>query len=135
MDVADLQDIDVRQTMTQKSRGVATITLKVQRTSGQEIVLIEDIPNFREGQQILNRVSHEARIRVQQHRAALSNTHRTENIHRVEGADYNAPGVPTPSPKQVDPFEKLRRLGELRDAGVINPAEFEAKKTEILKRL
>jgi hypothetical protein len=34
-----------------------------------------------------------------------------------------------------DPVEQLRRLGELRDAGLITPDEFEAKKTEILGRL
>lgn len=32
-----------------------------------------------------------------------------------------------------DVFEKLKKLGELRDAGVITPQEFEAKKAELLK--
>lgn len=32
-----------------------------------------------------------------------------------------------------DVFEKLTKLGELRDKGVITPAEFEAKKAELLK--
>lgn len=34
-----------------------------------------------------------------------------------------------------DPMEQLRKLGELRDAGVVSDAEFEAKKAELLARL
>ena len=32
----------------------------------------------------------------------------------------------------VDPMDQLRKLAELRDAGVVTGAEFEAKKTELL---
>ncbi|WP_327708081.1 SHOCT domain-containing protein [Streptomyces sp. NBC_00464] len=32
-------------------------------------------------------------------------------------------------------MDLLRRLGELRDAGVISPGEFEAKKADFLRRL
>lgn len=35
----------------------------------------------------------------------------------------------------LDPFEAIRRLGELRDSGLITEAQFEAKRTEILNRL
>ncbi len=35
----------------------------------------------------------------------------------------------------ADALEQLRKLGELRDAGVLTDAEFEAKKTELLGRL
>jgi hypothetical protein len=38
-------------------------------------------------------------------------------------------------PQQGDPVELLRRLGELRDSGVIEAAEFEAKKAELLRRI
>jgi hypothetical protein len=34
-----------------------------------------------------------------------------------------------------DPLEQMRKLGELRDAGVLTDAEFEAKKAELLKRI
>jgi len=34
-----------------------------------------------------------------------------------------------------DPYEALRKLGELRDAGVLTTEEFEAKKTDLLDRL
>jgi hypothetical protein len=32
-----------------------------------------------------------------------------------------------------DPAEKLKKLGQMRDAGLITPAEFDAKKAEILR--
>jgi hypothetical protein len=41
-----------------------------------------------------------------------------------------------PAPTVVsDPMEQLRKLGELRDAGVLTNAEFEAKKADMLGRL
>jgi predicted RNA-binding Zn-ribbon protein involved in translation (DUF1610 family) len=42
--------------------------------------------------------------------------------------------VTVPS-SQPDPIEQLKRLGELRDSGVLTPDEFDAKKTELLTRL
>lgn len=35
----------------------------------------------------------------------------------------------------ADPIEQLRKLAELRDAGVLTPEEFEAKKAELLSRM
>jgi hypothetical protein len=45
------------------------------------------------------------------------------------------PPAPVPEPAGDDPLELLRRLGELRDAGVIERAEFEAKKADLLRRI
>jgi Bacterial PH domain/Short C-terminal domain len=45
----------------------------------------------------------------------------------------------TPEPAAVapaeDPIEQIKRLGELRDAGLVSSDEFEAKKEELLSRL
>lgn len=38
-------------------------------------------------------------------------------------------------PPEPEPWEQIRRLGELRDEGLITPQEFDAKKTELLGRL
>jgi hypothetical protein len=40
-----------------------------------------------------------------------------------------------PSQAMTDPIDQLRRLAELRDAGVVTPDEFEAKKADLLSRL
>ena len=40
-----------------------------------------------------------------------------------------------PEPPSDDPIALLERLAALRDRGVIEPAEFEAKKAELLRRI
>jgi hypothetical protein len=57
-------------------------------------------------------------------------------------ADFDVPVIlftrrvgadkPTAAPGTGDPLEALRKLGELRDAGVVTEEEFQAKKKELL---
>jgi hypothetical protein len=47
-------------------------------------------------------------------------------------AEAHAPHQSTHTP---DPIEQLRKLGELRDAGVVTPEEFETKKRDLLGRI
>jgi Short C-terminal domain len=42
---------------------------------------------------------------------------------------------PPAAPSESDKLDTLRKLGELRDSGVLSDAEFEAKKAEILSSL
>jgi Short C-terminal domain len=51
----------------------------------------------------------------------------TVTFHKAQAAP--------PAPAAADPIEQLRKLGELRDAGVLTDAEFETKKAELLARL
>ena len=46
--------------------------------------------------------------------------------------DAPPPPVVAPQESAADPAERLRRLGELREAGLLTEAEFAAKKAEIL---
>jgi hypothetical protein len=50
----------------------------------------------------------------------------------TNSAAASAPGSTPPNP---DVLEQLRKLGDLRKAGVLTDAEFEAKKAELLGRL
>ncbi|GAB3439054.1 hypothetical protein GCM10027517_12010 [Phycicoccus ginsengisoli] len=159
--ISAVVDVDVRQSMSQKARGVGNVVVHVQRARGVEVVTMEDIPNFREGQRIINETAHAARLAIQRH----ANTHRTENTHLIghvgqpTGAPFQMPVVPgqvvpsqsmdavsaapvgagelaaTPAPPAVDPIEQLRQLGQLRDAGILTSEEFDAKKSEILARM
>jgi hypothetical protein len=43
--------------------------------------------------------------------------------------------APSREPAAPDPIDQLRKLGELRDAGILTSAEFDAKKAEILARM
>ena len=51
----------------------------------------------------------------------------------LRAAPASTAGQPTAS--TVDAPDLLRKLGELRDAGILSAAELEAKKAEILKRI
>lgn len=65
------------------------------------------------------------------------------------GAQYQAPPTyaqptyaPPPAPEQVaapagaqDPIAMLKQLGELKAAGIVTDAEFEAKKAELLRQI
>ena len=130
--------------MSQKARGVFTVVVHVQRARGIEIVTMDDIPDGRKAQRLINETAHQARLAIQQH----ANTHRYENTHLVghvgSVTGHLAPGMPTALPAaapqqaieaEPDPIEQLRRLGELRDAGIVTEEEFAAKKAEVLKRL
>jgi len=56
-----------------------------------------------------------------------------ECVHST-GHAASAP-VAMPQSRQPDVVDQLKRLGELRDAGVVTPEEFESKKAELLQRL
>ena len=49
--------------------------------------------------------------------------------------DDAAPPRPEPAAGEPDLIDQLRRLGELRDAGIVTEEEFAAKKADILSRL
>ncbi|PWU51397.1 hypothetical protein DLE60_32220 [Micromonospora globispora] len=132
--IVDVADVDLRQSITQKARGVGNVMVKVQRSNGFELVVLEDIPEPRKAVSIINETAHAARL-AQQDRM---------NTRHYSGLP--APGEPMAPPPQVtraapwapapvDPIAQLRQLGELRDAGILTEEEFTAKKAEILSRL
>jgi hypothetical protein len=49
-------------------------------------------------------------------------------------AEVPAPTI-TPAPVAEDPLDQLKRLGELRDAGVLTDAEFAAEKARVLEQI
>jgi len=53
---------------------------------------------------------------------------------RMDGA-RTAPAAAATGPAADDVIAQIKRLGELRDAGVVTSEEFEAKKAELLARL
>lgn len=120
----------MRQTLTQKARGVGDVIVHIQRHTGVEQVVLRDIQAPREAVTIINRVAHDARLASH----TLANTH-----HYTSGfvpASAPPPSAPTHESRGADnPMEQLVKLGQLRDAGVLTQDEFAAKKAEILSRL
>ncbi|MCW2131721.1 PH domain-containing protein [Arthrobacter sp. VKM Ac-2550] len=56
------------------------------------------------------------------------------------GQSAPGPAVQAPAPAQAanqadEVFDRLRKLGELRDAGIVTSEEFDAKKAELLARI
>ena len=55
-----------------------------------------------------------------------------ERWSEQEGQYEEAPPQAAPAPPAADPIEQLKKLGELKAAGVLTDAEFEAQKAKIL---
>ncbi|AWB88086.1 SHOCT domain-containing protein [Mycetocola zhujimingii] len=53
-------------------------------------------------------------------------------LQSAPAVQQSAPAVQQPAP---DVLGQLTQLGQLRDAGVLTPAEFDAKKAELLARM
>ncbi|SCF13240.1 PH domain-containing protein [Micromonospora purpureochromogenes] len=126
--IGDVIDVDLRQSITQKARGVGSVVVKVQRSNGVELVVLEDIPQPREAVAVINDTAHAARLAQQQRT-------NTRHYSGLPGTPAPAAPAPTAAPAPVDPIAQLRQLGELRDAGILTEEEFAAKKAEILSRL
>jgi hypothetical protein len=58
------------------------------------------------------------------------------NLIRSMAAEAGRPThAASPQPTAPDPLDQLKKLGELRDAGILTPEEFDAKKADVLSRL
>ena len=57
-------------------------------------------------------------------------------VSEIEARVNAATAMPPPeSISKNDPTDQLRKLADLRDSGILTPAEFEQKKTDILARM
>lgn len=138
--IAEVHDVDARQSIAQRARGIGTITLTVHRTSGPETVLLEDVPGHQEGVSAINAAARAERERLQTRANTQTFQHSGHGQSPVYAPSALAP-APAPSGQPVggttadDVLATLERLGTLRDAGVVTAEEFEAKKAELLARL
>lgn len=129
----EIHDVDAKQSMAQKARGLGTITLWADRSSGRERVLLEDIPNFREGVNAINDAAFKARegLRVRQ---------QTSHVN-YQGTSFppSAPAAPVAAPAQSAPVSaasdlnaELERLAGFHQSGVLTDEEFTAAKRKLL---
>jgi hypothetical protein len=123
-----LRDVDVKQSMTQKARKVGDVIVRLEASdyTGRNQVTLDSIEDPKGVRDLLNRLAVPARLAHQ----ALSQT-----VH-YSGSVPNAPATSTPpapaaaaGPSVVD---QLKQLAELRDAGILDDAEFAAQKAKIL---
>jgi len=128
--VHEIFDVDAKQSMAQKARGLGTIALYAQRSDGsREAVFLEDIPNFREGVAAINEASHTARESLRQRQ-------NTQHVN-YQGSPFPgavpaaAPASPAPAPAS-DLNAELERLAGFHQSGVLTDEEFTAAKRKLL---
>lgn len=127
--VEHIYDVDVRQTMMQKSRGVANVYVHLNRPNGvQETVIMENLTEAKGVQHVINEAVRARKLELK----------REETTHTyLGGLPHHIPAAPqqTAEDKQPDIIDQITRLGELHKAGVLTQEEFETKKAELLSRL
>src|SRR4051794_19728405 len=129
--------------MTQRMRGLGDLSVRLDPAGakyGQQTVVLESIREPKEVRELLSRQANVMRT------AMLNYQHEREIERRQAGAINLNVGAQGPSSRASPPpvagnddsqkrsadeiMDQLRKLGELRDAGVLTDAEFESKKSE-----
>lgn len=118
----EIHDVDVSQSMSQKLRGVGTITLFAVRQTGKEQVLLEDIPDVRGGAAKINEVAHWARDQRM--------TKQTTSTVNYQGATPAA--AVQSAPVASDLNAELAKLAAFKEQGILDEDEFKAAKAKLL---
>lgn len=114
-------DIDVKQSMTQKARGVGDVVVHVNTGAHAETVTLEQVQDPKQVRDLINRTVAGAR----QHYVEQSRS----QIHVTPAAPVVQERAPSGG---GDLVEQLTKLGALRDAGVLTEEEFAAQKVRLL---
>jgi len=126
----EIFDVDAKPSMAQRARGVGTVTLHAKRADGStEVVVLEDIPNFREGVTVLNDTAHRAR-------EALRVRETTQHVN-YQGSPFPAappaPAAPAAASSPASDLNaELERLAGFHQSGILTDEEFTAAKRKLL---
>jgi hypothetical protein len=126
----EIYDVDAKQSIPQRARSVGTITLHAKRADGSvEIVLLEDIANFRDGVTALNDVAYRAREALRVREATSHVNYQGSPIPHAMAA--STPALPDATPA-ADLNGELERLASFHQSGVLTDEEFTAAKRKLL---
>ena len=150
----NVQDVDVSQTLIQKTRRVGNVLVHILRPNGiRETAVFDSVPDPVGVRNLINQTVHQVRMVAHQRQLAEQ---QNLNVHRFEQQGHSpaaplapgvqgTPAVPRPqadagaefasAPDAQQIMDLLKQLGELRDAGVVTDEEFESKKQDLLRRL
>ena len=118
--LANVHDVDVSQSMSQKARSVGDVRVHCEVGTNKETVTLESIKDPKAIRDLIN----ETVLSAKRHFVEESRTQ--VNVGSVE-----AP-VAAPAAAPVDVAEQLIKLAGLRDAGILSPEEFDAQKARLL---
>jgi hypothetical protein len=127
-------DVDVRQSLTQKARGVFTVVVHVQRAAarggGRETVLMDDIPDGPTAQRMITDTARDGRLFLEHRSIQIDGLrHQATNTVRQEIAFQGPPGttgyVPGLIPGQAPAIAQVAAdaTAEVVDAEVLPPTE------------
>ena len=144
-----IKDIDVRIAVWQQGKDVGDVVLNLEDPSygaGQDMFnLSGTIEGTTSGQVVLDNVESPYAVLdvlsplISEARTKKTIERQSSYVHNMTpGAPFGAPAAPpvaaapSPAAAQPDMVDQLRRLGELRDAGILTEEEFAAQKAKLL---
>jgi hypothetical protein len=124
-----IRDIDVRQSMVQKGRGIGDVVIHtIPGMANRESVTLESVENPHDVRDRLNAALVELRRRQHEHERGVS----AAGAAQIHVGAAPAPAVATPTTSGAsDMLANLKQLGELRDAGVLTEEEFQTQKAKL----
>ena len=126
-----IRDIDISQSMTQKTRGVADLTLKIDasaRAYGQQILMLKSISEGKLVRDLILRQANEVR-------AFWNKRHHEMELerNRASASNFIAPNTQvTPKDESSGLMAQIERLANMMESGLLTPEEFSAAKAKLL---
>ena len=126
-----VRDVDFRQTLLQKARGVATITIRTEHNdfTGVAQLALEDIEAGIELRDLINSAAQTARLAYQQ-RA------QTQHMNYQGGVPIISQSIPTTNPTAQtgasDKMAQLEKLADMFSKGLLTEEEFASMKASLL---
>jgi hypothetical protein len=147
-----IRDMDIRQAVWQRGNDVGDVVLNLEDPAygaQQDMFNLTGAPEqgHTSGQVVLDNIEHPHQVYdllaplVSEARHKKTMERQSTYVHNMTpGMPFGAPMAPpappvpppAPAPPQHDMVEQLRKLGELRDAGILTEEEFAAQKAKIL---
>lgn len=130
----DIREVSVSQNLSQKFRGLGSIVVSAHTAEGIQIVMLEDVLDFRQGAVLIGKAANDARSGGSSPTNGRSSTGGAR-AGRTSDAAATPAGPPSPEDRSSAAMvlnTELLRLAQLHADGVLTDAEFAAAKQKLL---
>ena len=140
-----VKDMDVRQAVWQRGKDVGGVVLVLEDPAygtAQDAFSMTGVPEHgtTSGQVVLDNIESpyavldplSPLVSEARHKKTIERQSQYLHVQNPAGAVFGAPPAAAPAQPQPDLVDQLRRLGELRDAGILTEEEFAALKAKLL---